>query len=326
MLFQHIVGQLQPRDLDRLARKKPDAAFGIGNVMARDGCNPCASETSCVEPRPHAVDPRVKSPTLNINRRRFGQGMLAFCSAAPYCCAFSREQTLSDFLTSTPYIDAAHQGIRDAVAVATGASKSPVECAVRIHDFVRDRVRFGWASDFYDQPASQVLRSGVGFCNTKSTLFVAMLRAAGIPARPHFVDIHASILTPFIDPGTAYLDHSFTEVLLQGHWLSVDSYIVDKPLFLAAQRKLAQTSDALGFGVHKDGVCEWNGKSHSFAQFVRTGRNPELSTTDHGVFDDVGAFYASGHGVNRLNFPLRLAFGFLARGANQRIEAVRSAA
>jgi transglutaminase-like putative cysteine protease len=43
-------------------------------------------------------------------------------------------------------------------------------------------------------PASAVIRAGVGFCNPKSTLFVALLRGAGIPARQHMVSINMNVL------------------------------------------------------------------------------------------------------------------------------------
>lgn len=241
-------------------------------------------------------------------------------------CFASTLSTPATLTSPTKYIDFEHPAIQAAVQMTVGSSTSPVDRAVKIHDFVRDRIAFGWASSFYDQTASEVLQSGVGFCNTKGTLFVAMLRAAGVPARQHFVDIHASILTPFIDPGTPYVDHSFTEVLLLGRWLAVDSYIVDKPLYTAAKQKLEASAKVLGFGVHADGTCDWDGSNNAFAQFLSSGRFAALSTSDHGVFEDVGAFYSAGKGVNKLNLLLKLGFGVFARSANQRIAALRDAA
>ena len=261
-----------------------------------------------------------------MNRRRFASSVLAAIPVAQNALATAVNQTTTTFTAASRYLDFEHPNIRAAVSEATIGLRSPVERAIRIHDFVRDEVKFGWSSGFYDQSASEVLRNKVGYCNTKSTLFVAMLRAAGIPARQYFVDIHTSILAPFTDPGTPYVDHSFTEVNLEGKWLSVDSYIVDKRLFVRAKRKLQQESKPLGYGVHIDGTCDWNGQANSFAQFVKSGRFSGLSTNDYGVFEDVGAFYASGKGVNNFNALVRLAFGLVARGANQRIEALRSEA
>ena len=261
-----------------------------------------------------------------MNRRTFAGSVFATLPAIPSPSVFAMNSETGDFTSASRYIDSEHPIVRTAVDAVTSGSRSSVERAIRIHDFVRDRVLFGWSAGFYDQSASEVLQHKVGYCNTKSTLFVAMLRAAAIPARQHFVDIHASILAPFTDPGTPYVDHSFTEVLLDGEWQSVDSYIVDKPLFLRAKRRLERESRLLGYGVHVDGTCDWNGMTDSFAQFVKTGRYSKLSTIDYGIFEDVGAFYASGNGVNKFNALIRLAFGLVARSANQRIESLRSEA
>ena len=53
-----------------------------------------------------------------------------------------------------------------------------------IYDFVRDEILFGYNVDD-SIPASRVLRDGFGQCNTKGTLFMALLRACGVPCRAH---------------------------------------------------------------------------------------------------------------------------------------------
>lgn len=227
-------------------------------------------------------------------------------------------------LLPTKYIDAQNPAIQARVAEIAPANLGQRERAIRIHAFVRDEIKFGWAPQFYDQKASEVLKSGIGFCNTKGTLFSAMLRAAGIPARLHFVNIHAAILDPFIDPGTPYVDHSFVEVSLDGRWISTDSYIVDEQLHTAGMRKLGASNKLLGYGIHRDGTTEWDGLSDSFSQYVNPS-NGALTTRDYGIHEDVGAFYASGSGVNKLNVVLKLGFGYFAKTANSRIDAMRRA-
>lgn len=50
----------------------------------------------------------------------------------------------------------------------------------KIYSFVRDEILFGYnISD--DITAEQVLKDGYGQCNTKGTLFMALLRAVNIP-------------------------------------------------------------------------------------------------------------------------------------------------
>jgi hypothetical protein len=82
----------------------------------------------------------------------------------------------------------------------------------------------------------------------------------------------------------------------------------------------------LGYGVHREGQWEWDGRRNSFSQLVRNSDDVYVSTKSYGVFEDVAAFYASGNGANRLSLPLRVGFVFLARGANRRIEYVRATA
>lgn len=63
--------------------------------------------------------------------------------------------------------------------------ENPEDVKIRsIYNFVRDDIRFGYnISD--NIKASDVLADGYGQCNTKGTLFMALLRAAGIPCRLH---------------------------------------------------------------------------------------------------------------------------------------------
>src|SRR4030042_693437 len=53
-----------------------------------------------------------------------------------------------------------------------------------VYNFVKDEIRFGY-NETDRVPASKVLEEGYGQCNTKNTLFMALLRAVGIPCRFH---------------------------------------------------------------------------------------------------------------------------------------------
>ena len=58
------------------------------------------------------------------------------------------------------------------------------ECLKSIYNFVRDEILFGYNIDD-NIAASKVLADGYGQCNTKGTLFMALLRACNIPCRVH---------------------------------------------------------------------------------------------------------------------------------------------
>lgn len=222
-------------------------------------------------------------------------------------------------LAVTRYIDHDHPAIVAAAREATAGIGDPRQQAVALHDLVRERVRFGWSGRFHDQRASEVLAAGIGYCNTKSTLFVALLRAVGIPARPRFVSLDARILDGLTDPGTRFVDHSITEVWLDGRWVATDSYIVDRAAFEGAQARLRAEGRAFGHGVHRDGTSEWDGRHPAFAQFV----DPAMAGPDPGPHADIGALVDSRRALNRLGPVLRWFFPLFAREANARVEALR---
>ena len=58
---------------------------------------------------------------------------------------------------------------------------------------VRDGIRFGFPPAADWTSASDTLQLGIGQCNTKGTLLLALCDAAGIPARLHFAPIRRSI-------------------------------------------------------------------------------------------------------------------------------------
>ena len=91
----------------------------------------------------------------------------------------------SELLTQpTVLLDFWHPSIQ-ALLDARGWRRLPTQEQIgRVYNFVRDEIRFGYnRSD--DLPASEVLADGIGQCNTKSTLFMALLRGLGIACRFH---------------------------------------------------------------------------------------------------------------------------------------------
>ncbi len=229
----------------------------------------------------------------------------------------------SAYLASTGLIESDHPRIRRLVADLTGGLETSREKAVRIHDFVRDEIAFGWTRRFYRMPATSVLDARVGYCHTKATLFISMLRAAGIPARQRFVDISSPVLQGFLDRGQPHLDHSFTEVHLDGRWVGLDSYVVDLALYEPASRRLAETGAGLGYGLHAHGTPHWDGRSDAFAQLVDDGSVPGLTTRDHGVYADVGAFYDAVDGHDRLAGADALLIPLFVPRATAKVEEVR---
>lgn len=226
-------------------------------------------------------------------------------------------------LAATALIDSDADPIRDASRQLTADRSGQRERALAIFRFVRDEIRFGFNAGFYEMKASDVLAARRGFCNNQSTLFVALLRAAGIRARSVFVDLRADILSGVVDPGTPYVDHSFVEVDLPGGWVATDAYIVDPALHRAASARLREEGRLMGYGVHANGRPDWNGRDPSFVQFVDDG-SQTITSRRYGVHADVEAFYkAHPEAWNRLTLPARLIFPFAAMAANRSLDRLR---
>ena len=229
----------------------------------------------------------------------------------------------SDWIGGTRYIDKDHLCVQTAALDLSSGQQSDRNKVLAIFQFVRDQVKFGFTRGFWDNKASDVLASRIGYCNTKSTLFVALLRAINIPARQVFVDIDADILHGLLDPGTPYVDHSYVEVYIDGIWVATDSYIVDADLFGPAQRRVQNEGHPMGYGVHATGTLEWDGRSPAFSQFNTLDPRP-ISTKHWGVYADVGDFYQRADAPwNRLNPLLRVSMGAFSASINQRADRLR---
>jgi Transglutaminase-like superfamily len=226
---------------------------------------------------------------------------------------------------STRLIDSQHPAIVALASELTAGATSDSERAVRIHDGVRDRIRFGLAPTFYDMKASEVLQTGVGYCNTKTTLFSALLRAVALPTRVRMVDLSADVLRGLFSPGTDTVDHAITEVYLENAWHPVDSYVVDSELAAAARVKLQREGRAAGYGIHAAGTSRWDGKVPSFIQAVPTAQSASNIIRDWGHFEDIEDFYRRTPGArNRLTPVTGLLIRLGAAGINRNIDSVRS--
>ena len=89
-------------------------------------------------------------------------------------------------------------------------------------DFDHDHIRslpFRCVAGFDHVPAAAVLKAGRGDCHTKGTLFVAMLRSVGVPARLRFVTLSSAFLKGIIDVSHSTVTHAIGEVFLEWRWV-----------------------------------------------------------------------------------------------------------
>jgi len=220
--------------------------------------------------------------------------------------------------------DAHHPSIQEKAASLTAARESTVDKLESIFHFVRDEIKFGFTPKWDVVRASEVLRYGIGYCNTKATLFVALCRAAGISARPHCGMISIDIMRG-VFPSIAFLflpnagSHTWTEVQIEGEWKPIDSYINDKAFYGAALGKLRVSGKPLGYSVSFiDGKssCEFNFGEKGF---VHMGAVLE----DHGAWEDLSQYLASDKYVSMDSLQL-IFYPMIAKLSNRNIKRIRS--
>ena len=199
---------------------------------------------------------------------------------------------MQPLLAATPLLDVHHPDIEALVDGRGWRALPPYDRIGAVYDFVRNEIAFGY-NEGDELPASSVLADGIGQCNTKSTLLMALLRAVGIPCRFHGFTIDKPLQKGAIT-GLAYwlapqrIIHSWVEVSLEGRWIALEGFILDAPYLASLQRRFPQARRFCGYGAATPDLSapgvEWCGED--------TYIQKEGIADDFGVFDSPDAFYA----------------------------------
>lgn len=144
-------------------------------------------------------------------------------------------QNLDVYLAATAYLDADHELVIETARELTDGCATEAEKLERIYYYVRELPYEILESFEYlargEREASAVLRHGRAFCMGKASSFVALCRAAGIPARIGFQKLHApekEFMSEEVRElwGERELPwHSLGEAYLDGRWLKLDATI-----------------------------------------------------------------------------------------------------
>jgi transglutaminase-like putative cysteine protease len=129
------------------------------------------------------------------------------------------------YLTPTSIIDSDHRAIIVYARETIDGSKDPINQAIKIYYAVRDGI---WYTPYYPfylpehYRASNVLKSGRGYCVCKASLLCALGRACGIPSRIGFADVRNHLATrqliEFLG-SDLFVYHGFVEFYLDGKWV-----------------------------------------------------------------------------------------------------------
>jgi transglutaminase-like putative cysteine protease len=192
-----------------------------------------------------------------------------------------RSRSMNDefqkYLTPTSIIDSHHGTVMAHAMNTIGRSEDPVERAVNIYYAVRDGIRYDPYYPFYlpeHYRASNVLKSGRGYCVCKASLLCALGRACGIPSRIGFADVRNHLATRQLIEyigSDLFVYHGYTEFYLEGRWVKAT------PAFnieLCRRHKVSP----LEFNGREDSIFHpYNLEKKQFMEYV----------ADHGSYADI---------------------------------------
>jgi len=132
---------------------------------------------------------------------------------------------MEEYLKPTSIVNSDNPTIRNKAQQITKGQNEAFEKARSLFYFVRDNIKYNPYLPRYLPEhfrASNTLARGEGFCIQKAALLIALSRAAGIPARFHFIiprnhlipEKMAELLVSDVIP-----DHAFAECYLDGKWV-----------------------------------------------------------------------------------------------------------
>ena len=164
-----------------------------------------------------------------------------------------------------------------ALELADDADADPVSKAARLYYWVRDEIRYDPYYPFYlpeHYRASNVMKSGRGFCISKASLLCALGRAAGIPSRVGFATVKSHLATRQLIErmgSDEFRWHGYVDFYLEGKWVKAT------PAFNAG---LCEK-----FGV---APLEFDGRNDSIFQEYNAANEKFMTYTEfYGTFDDI---------------------------------------
>ncbi|MCK0162549.1 transglutaminase-like domain-containing protein [Marinobacter sp. S6332] len=201
------------------------------------------------------------------------------------------------YTAETAILNYSHASIQHLIDRQGWRSLSRKQAVKSIYYFVRDEIKFGYNRDD-SISASDVLANGYGQCNTKGTLFMALLRALDIPCRFHgftiFNALQRGAIPTYLMPfAPNRILHSWVEVLLDGEWLNVEGFIIDQVFLTKVQQAFPNRTSFSGYGISVPCLQKPSNEFDGNDTYIQA----EGIADDFGVFDNPDEFYSK-HGSN----------------------------
>ncbi len=182
------------------------------------------------------------------------------------------------YLSPTAIIDSDNAKIIEyAQDILGDGAQDPIEKAVKLYYAVRDGIWYDPYYPFYlpeHYRASNILKSGRGYCVCKASLLCALGRASGIPTRVGFATVKNHLATKQLIEflGTDLFPyHAFVEFYLEGKWVRAT------PAF---NKELCER--------HKVAPLEFNGREDSIFQAYNLEKKKFMEYVEfHGSYADI---------------------------------------
>ena len=184
---------------------------------------------------------------------------------------------MEKYLKPTATFNCDNESIRQKAEDLTKDDEKVADKAKSLFYFVRDEIRFIPllpVDHLESYRASKILQTGGGMCIQKAVLLTALARAAGIPARVHFVDIRNHRVPSKVRDllrTDLFPYHGYDELHIEGKWVKAT------PTF---ELKVCQENRLM--------PVEFDGKHNAMLPSHDLDGNPHIEyLKDHGCYDNL---------------------------------------
>ena len=178
------------------------------------------------------------------------------------------------WLGNTGLLDLDDPKLRLKARSLTQLCKTEREKALAIYGFVK-RIELAKPIKLRMRTAREVIDAGEGDADDKATVLVALMRAAGVPARLRYVELRGDMLHGLV-PNMTRAARPLAETWL-GRWVRTDTYIFDAAYMAAARQRLKDSGRQWGYGICVTGHALWNGVDDAFLGGCATQEDPMVS-------------------------------------------------
>lgn len=232
---------------------------------------------------------------------------------------------MNDNLKETAMLDFSSANVKSLVKQRGWNHLDEKEKVVEIYNFVKDEILFGYNVND-NIPASKVLQDGYGQCNTKGTLFMALLRACNVECRIHcfYIDkiLQKGAMTGFVyKKAPRDVLHSWVEVKCGGKWYNLEGFILDKAYLQGLRKVVKANADGsfVGYGVATKNFLNPPVEFDCCDTYIQK----EGIVRDFGVYDDPDSLLKE-HG-QQMNFLKKCVYRLIGRRLmNKNVKKIRN--